>query len=411
MPGDGNVQAARAAAIALFRETGLPHRRMEAYKYTDIRAQFGDAAPLPTSREMSVDDAALDAALGALAGIDADRIVIVDGKVASNVAAIDGVHFLPISEALGDECFSRDHSDLAERTGNDAVVALNTALMAEGAALHIPGELTKPIHIVHVATSETASASVTRNVMHLGDGAQATILETFVTLGDAAHQGNGLARIGIGVGAQLTHIQAVLVNTGSLYLGNNVVDVSENARYEGFQYTSGAALNRTQTFLSFIGKNAEAHVNGAFLLRGKQHADATMVIDHAQPGCVSREFFKGVLDDEARGVFQGKVQVRQIAQKTDGKQMSQALLLSERAEFDAKPELEIFADDVACGHGATTGRIDDEHLFYLMARGVPEAEARTLLIQAFVGEVIETVPNEQIAEALGELAAEWMAAA
>jgi len=170
----------------------------------------------------------------------------------------------------------------------------------------------------------------------------------------------------------------------------------------------GAALARNQVYVGFDGEGSSADVSGACLARDRQHCDTTLVVEHRVPSCASRELFKLVLDDEARGIFQGKVVVAPDAQKSDGKQMAQALLLSETAEFDSKPELEIFADDVVCGHGATSGQIDEDLLFYLESRGLPEPEARAMLIQAFVGEAFEVVDNEVLREAFNAASAAWL---
>jgi Fe-S cluster assembly protein SufD len=167
---------------------------------------------------------------------------------------------------------------------------------------------------------------------------------------------------------------------------------------------------RNQLFLKFDGEGTVAAIRGATLLKGRQHADTTLVASHAARDCQSREVFKTVLDDESHGVFQGRIIVRPLAQKTDAKMMTRALLLSERAEADSKPELEIFADDVQCGHGATAGALDDELKFYLMARGIPAAEAEALLIQAFLGEAIEGIEHAGLREALMESVVAWLGA-
>jgi Fe-S cluster assembly protein SufD len=194
----------------------------------------------------------------------------------------------------------------------------------------------------------------------------------------------------------------------TIHLNVWAANVGADARYNAFQVSMGAALARNQVYVRFDGENAATDISGATLARGTQHCDTTLVVEHNVPSCESRELFKLVLNDESRGVFQGKIVVAPNAQKTDGKQMSQALLLSETAEFDSKPELEIFADDVVCGHGATSGQIDEELLFYLRARGLPEAQARALLIQAFVGEAFEALDDEEIADAFTAVAAEWL---
>jgi Fe-S cluster assembly protein SufD len=186
--------------------------------------------------------------------------------------------------------------------------------------------------------------------------------------------------------------------------------IGAHARFNTFSFIAGGAVVRNQLFLRFDGEGTVAGIRGAALLRDKQHADTTLVVDHVARDCQSREMFKSVLDDEAHGVFQGRIIVRRHAQKTDAKMMTQGLLLSERAESDNKPELEIFADDVQCGHGATAGAIDEELKFYLMARGIPPAEAEAMLIQAFLGEAIEGIEHAGLREALIENVAAWLVA-
>ena len=234
-------------------------------------------------------------------------------------------------------------------------------------------------------------------------------VETHVTLGQQAVQTNSLTHLGIGAGAVVDHIKIQRENTSSTHLSNWLVDLWAESTYHGFQYTSGAQLARNQIDIYFKGEGSSADVSGVDLIRGNQHCDTTMVIDHAEPGCTSRELFKLVLDDDARGVFQGKVVVASKAQKTDGKQMAQALMLSESCEFDSKPELEIYADDVACGHGSTCAEIDPDLIFYCRSRGIPEDVARGLLTESFVAEAIDKVQDETVADALGALARDWLA--
>ncbi len=180
------------------------------------------------------------------------------------------------------------------------------------------------------------------------------------------------------------------------------------ATLRDFTLSTGARVNRQNGTYAFTGENTDAKISGAYLLAGKQHADSRLVIDHKVANCASRELFKCVMDDHARGIFQGKVIVQRGAQKTDGKQSSHALLLSETAEFDAKPELEIYADDVACGHGATAGDLNHDHIFYLKSRGIPEAEAKAMLIAAFVGEAFDGIAHDGLREALADFAERWL---
>ena len=183
-----------------------------------------------------------------------------------------------------------------------------------------------------------------------------------------------------------------------------MVTLGAEAIYWSFQLTAGTQLTRNTTFVDFRGEDAKLDVSGLFLGRGSEHIDTTLVVDHAVPACESRELFKGVLADRARGVFQGKVIVRPGAQKSDGKQMAQALMLSPDAEFDSKPELEIYADDVVCGHGSTAAELDEDMMFYMRARGIPPEEARELLIEGFIGEALDKIEDEAVREAFAAIA-------
>lgn len=226
--------------------------------------------------------------------------------------------------------------------------------------------------------------------------------------GAGAYWKNADTSITIGENAKLTHIR---IQDDSLdSVNTNMVDISlgRDARYEGFTLNLGGKLTRHEIHAVLNGPGAEIHLNGLNLLKGKQHGDTTILIEHAAPNGQSNQFYRSILDDEARGVFQGKVHVHQIAQKTDGYQLSNALLLSPKAEMDTKPELEIYADDVKCSHGATTGQLDEEPLFYLRSRGLSEKEARLLLIQAFVDEVVDKVENEAMRAVLQEKASLWL---
>jgi FeS assembly protein SufD len=268
--------------------------------------------------------------------------------------------------------------------------------------------LDQPIHLIQLDGDGEPASTVTRNVVVAESGSSATLVESFGSLGLTGLQRNAVTELRLGGKAALKHIKLQRDGDDALHLSTWLVELGTDARYDAFQFSTGASVARNQVYLRFVGEGAAADLSGAFLLRGHQHGDTTLLVEHRVPHCTSRELFKGVLDGESRGVFQGKIIVSPGAQKTDGKQMSGALLLSEGAEFDSKPELEIFADDVVCGHGATSGQIDDELLFYLEARGIPEAEARALLIQAFVGEALEKIEDDGLRDALARAAAEWL---
>jgi Fe-S cluster assembly protein SufD len=293
---------------------------------------------------------------------------------------------------------------------DDPVLALNTALMTGGAALRIGADTTldEPIHLIQLDGTGEPASTVTRNVVVADPGSSAVLIESFGSLGLSGLQRNAVTELKLGEKAALKHFKLQRDGGDALHLSTWLVELGTDARYDAFQFSTGASVARSQVYLRFAGEGSAADISGAFLLRGQQHGDTTLLVEHRVPHCTSRELFKGVLDDEARGVFQGKIIVSPGAQKTDGKQMSGALLLSEGAEFDSKPELEIFADDVICGHGSTSGQINDDLLFYLEARGIPEAQARALLIQAFVGEALEKIDDEALRDALSRASAEWL---
>ena len=323
----------------------------------------------------------------------------------------DGCELASLADALAapPDWFETAFGGAVAVDGN-AVLALNTGLMTGGAILRVPDgvALNKPLHIVHVHASAQPASAATRNLVVAGRDASLTVLESHVGASAAAGQCNAATEVFVGAGANVRHIKDQRESAETTHLSTWLVRLDAGGCYDAFQFSTGAALARNQIFVEFAGEGASLSLNGAFMARGRQHVDTTLVVDHAVPGGTSRELFKGVLDDTARGIFQGKIIVRPDAQKTDGKQMAQALLLSETAEFDSKPELEIFADDVICGHGATSGQIDEDLLFYLRARGIPEPEARALLIAAFVGEALDQIEDEAVREGLLGAAQDWL---
>lgn len=240
----------------------------------------------------------------------------------------------------------------------------------------------------------------------LEEGADLTLIERHT--GAGAYWKNMVTRVNLAAGARFRHIRfqddsAEAVNTNMVK-----ITLDRDSVYDGFSFNLGGKLTRHEMRAVLSGAGGEIHFNGLNLLQGKQHGDTTIVIEHAAPHCASNQFYRSILDDEARGVFQGKVHVHKIAQKTDGYQLSNALLLSPRAEMDTKPELEIYADDVKCSHGSTCGQLDEEPLFYLRSRGLNEAEARLLLVQAFVDEVVDKIQDDAVKALVSQRSAEWL---
>ena len=416
LPGGVAVAEARRQAMGRFATLGLPHRRIEEWKYTDLRNLVRDALPPAVADETPVTKEELDAALGPLAQIAATRLVFVNGsyrEALSDTAGATGLEVRPLSGALKAGRGLDGALKAADGAGNDAVLALNAAYMTDGAVVHVGdgAKLDVPLFLIFLRAGDEGRFVATRNVVRIGKQAAATVVELFVGLPGAAAEGqtSTATDIVIGDGASVAHMKYVSDSGKVTHLANWTSRLGAKASYRPFQFTVGAGLARNGIAVTFAGECTKLDLSGAFLGRGNEHIDTTLVVDHAVPRCESRELFKGVLDNSARGIFQGKIIVRPNAQKTDGKQMAQALMLSPDAEFDSKPELEIYADDVVCGHGSTAAELDDDLLFYCRSRGVPLAEARALLTEAFIGEAIDKVEHEGLREALTEQVSTWLA--
>ncbi len=414
LPGAGKVAELRAQAFEAYARAGLPHRRLEDWKYTDLRALMREVLPLAAAPDASAIERA-KAALAALPHMDAHRLVLVDGVVAPSLSGLSaleaGVRVQTLREILEDKNAAR--ADVLENgPASGAMISLNSAMATDGAVITVANGtvLTKPLHVLHVATRPSA-ATYTRSYLKLGNAAHATLVESFVAAGEAkSYQTNDAVIVWLGNDAHLQHVRLMADSADAANVTTAIFTLGAKARLNAFNMTSGGGVSRYQGYLTFAGEGAEASVNGVNLLNGRQHADTTLFLDHAVPNCASREIFRAVVDDRAHSVFQGRIIVKPKAQKTDAKMMTRALLLSDEAEADNKPELEIFADDVTCGHGATTGALDESLLFYLRARGLSEKEAQALLIQAFVGEAIESIANDTLREMAITTAQRWLEA-
>jgi Fe-S cluster assembly protein SufD len=414
LPGDGVIAAQRDAAFGVFAKEGLPHRRVEEWKYTDLRALMHEAKPLASPPDAAAKARAKSA--GKLLGdVETRRLVFVDGAFVPELSDLVGQEPGLFVGSLADALTSGD-ATVAARLGKlapvgDVAVALNTALMGDGAVIRVAAGATieRPLHLLFVA-GERPAATFTRSLVVVGEGARVMLIESHEGPPGSDYQVNAAVELFVGEGAHVDHVKIIGEGAEALHVSTLAAAVGGKARFNAFTFTIGGAVVRNQMFLNFDGEETVAGVRGVTLIKGHQHADTTLVANHIARGCQSREVFKTVLDGEAHGVFQGRIIVRRGAQKTDAKMMTQALLLSDRAEADNKPELEIFADDVQCGHGATAGALDEEMKFYLMARGIPAAEAEALLIQAFLGEAIEGIEHAGLREALMDQAAAWLKA-
>jgi Fe-S cluster assembly protein SufD len=403
------VRAWRDAALDAFIMLGVPHRRVEEWKYTDLRALMPEVHPLG-GLDGKAPGVSVEAAIGkSLAHLDAYTAVFAGGSFRPDLSTIHdapGVTFEPLQQALEDDGASAQAIATLSLRQRDVTAALSTAFATDGAILAIAPKtrLKKPIHLIFISSDDKPALYALQHAISIGDEAEVSLIETH-----EAHQSQAIShtRVAIGAGASVKHVRLAASET-SKHLGSMAVTLAERAHYEPLQIAVNGTLVRAEAAIRFDGPNARCHYTGAMLLRAHSHADFTLVVDHAAPHCESRELLKAVLGDRSRGVFQGKVIVERGAQKTDGKQMANALLLSDDAEFDSKPELEIFADDVVCGHGSTAGQLDEDMMFYLRARGIPETEARSLLIAAFVGEAFDRIDNEALRAALDEKVAAWL---
>jgi Fe-S cluster assembly protein SufD len=378
LPGDAAV---RDAAAALFRETGLPTVRDEAWKYTSLRpmAETPFREPL-TSVETEQ--------MPSIPAFDAPRLVFIDGRLRQDLCRMpDQIQFTSFAEDT--QFGTLSHPE------REAVVALNTMLAEDGAILTVAEGVDAGMLVLVNLALETEGRSIAfhpRHAIRLAPGAKLTIVELAMGRGRYLH--NPVTEIDVGVGATLTHVRLQDEAAEAFHLATIYAEIQSGGFYDAFTLSLGGRVSRVEFHARLAGPDATVHLNAAQLLGGVQHGDVTTVVAHDAPRCASRQAVKNVLNGRARGVFQGRIEVDRVAQKTDGYQMSQALLLSPEAEIDCKPELQIFADDVKCSHGATIGELNADQLFYLRARGIPEAEARAMLVRAFLADALDAVTNE-----------------
>jgi Fe-S cluster assembly protein SufD len=413
LPGDGQVAAWRETAFGHFVAAGLPHRQVEEWKYTDLRALLREAKPLAGTPDADCKAQALGAGR-IVAGVDCRRLLLVNGVFAPELSDLGGlesgltIHSMAAALGRGDPVVTA-HLGEDFAPGNMAL-SLNTALMGDGVLIRVAAgtEIARPLHIVSITVGTKPIATFVRNLIVVENGARVTLVESHEGPAGSDYQVNTASNLVVGEGAQVDLLKIVGEGADALHISTLLASIGAGARFTDVSFTIGGAVIRNQRLLRFVGENAYGGVGGATLLKARQHADAMVVADHEAGHCQSRELFKAVLDADARNVFQGRIKVHAHAQKTDARMMTRALLLSETAEAVSKPELEIFADDVQCGHGATTGALDGELKFYLMARGVPAKEAEMLLVQAFIGEVLDEISHAGLREAMTGCAADWL---
>lgn len=404
----------RSQGLGGFRSQGLPTRRTEAWKYTSVK----DLTKTPFVPAPLAEDIRLDAVpAGKALDIDAHRVVFVNGRYVPELSDLDalpkGMTAVSLASALESEPETVEPylGRLVQLEGHP-FAALNTGFLGDGLVVRIRegAMIERPLHIISIAVgNEQPVAFHPRLLVVAGKDSVATIVESHIGIPGQPTFSNGVVEIDVGPGAVLQHYKVQNEEPEAVHVATMQAVVRERATYENFSLSFGGRLARNELRISLDGEHGEVRANGAYAGTGKQHLDTTSFIDHAAPHCSSVQTYKGVLDGKARGVFQGRVNVQRIAQKTDGQQLHKALLLSRGAEIDAKPELTIYADDVKCSHGAAAGELDEQALFYLRARGIAAETARALLIEGFLSEVVDTVGNQAVRASMLDLVHGWLA--
>lgn len=401
LPRDGGVSL-RESAWRRFAAIGLPNRRAEAWRYTDIRAALAHPAPLAHETATAHDF---------LKTHDSARLVVLDGAFRPDLSDLRDIPAGVEAMSLRTLLAGGDASALAAEGlgGDDPLVALNATLMQDGVVLRVASgaRIERPIEIATLATGNAPQSVFVRSLVVCGANSCATIIET--TADRSATQNNQALVATLASCARLNVFTHVADHGAESVLVQSVLaSLEEGARLESFALLEGGGLTRRQIFARLSGASATVVFNGAMLARDGGHVDTTLVVDHAAPAGESRERFRTILDAGGAGVFQGRIIVRPEAQKTDGVMQSKALLLSDRASMSNRPELEIYADDVKCGHGATSGQLDRDQLFYLMTRGLPPAEAETLLVSAFALEALDGVSFDAPADFVRSRVSAWV---
>jgi Fe-S cluster assembly protein SufD len=400
----------RSAAIATFSELGFPTLRDEDWRFTNVAPIAG--LPFQPARAITANGAEgktlSEAPFSTLPGC---RLVFVNGFFASKLSRIEkipnGARVESLSAALAkDSALIEKHLGKYAATKDNAFAALNQAFFADGAFISVPAgvEIADPIQLVYISSAKQNGETIQpRNLIIAGANSKATIIESYLSAGEAASFTNAVTEMVAGDNAAIEHIKLQDETANAFHMATIAGEFGRASNVNIHSFALGAKLSRNNIRTKLAGEGLECILNGLYLTRNEQLADHHMVVEHAQPHCASHEYFNGILDDKSKGVFHGRIYVHPIAQKTDAKQTNKNLLLSDDATADTKPQLEIYADDVKCTHGATIGQLNSESIFYLRARGIPENVARRMLIHAFAGEIVERVKCAPAREELDKL--------
>jgi Fe-S cluster assembly protein SufD len=400
----------RKAGIASFADQGFPKLSDEDWRFTNV-------APIAKlnfqlAKEVSVNGAEtklIDES--AFAKLSGHRLVFVNGffcaKLSSLKPVAGGVRIENLSAALEkDSALIERHLGKYAHTASNTFAALNQAFFTDGAFIFVPAgvEVAEPVQLIYISSAKNSGEVILpRNLVIAEANSKLTVVESYISTGNVAYFTNAVTEIFAGDNAKVEHIKLQDEALDAFHIATIAGEFGRTSNVTVHSFALGAKLSRTNIRTKLAGEGLECILNGLYLTRGEQLADHHMIVEHAQPHCASHEYFNGILDDKSKGVFHGRIYVHPIAQKTDAKQTNKNLLLSDDATADTKPQLEIYADDVKCTHGATIGQLNDESIFYLRSRGIGTDTARQMLIHAFAGEIIERIKCEPAREVLDKL--------
>jgi Fe-S cluster assembly protein SufD len=400
----------RKAGIASFADQGFPTLHDEDWRFTNV----APIAKLPfrLAREAVVNGAETKLiAESAFTKLPGHRLVFVNGFFSAKLSSIKpvsgGARIENISAALAkDSGFIEKHLGKYAHTANNTFAALNQAFFTDGAFVFVPAGVvvTEPVQLIYISSAKNSGETILpRNLVIAEANSKLTVVESYISTGNVAYFTNAVTEILAGDNAAVEHIKLQDEAAGAFHIATIAGEFGRASNVTVHSFALGAKLSRTNIRAKLAGEGLECILNGLYLTKDEQLADHHMIVEHAQPHCVSHEYFNGILDDKSKGVFHGRILVQQIAQKTDAKQTNKNLLLSDDATADTKPQLEIYADDVKCTHGATIGQLNDESIFYLRSRGIGPDNARRMLIHAFAGEIIDRVRCAPVREELDKL--------
>jgi Fe-S cluster assembly protein SufD len=397
----------RKAGMERFSELGFPTLRDEDWRFTNV----APIARLPFRPVLEPGDETVSVKDFNFATLECTRLVFVDGHFAPKLSTLlpqaKGVRVTNLASALAnDGAILERHLGRHARTERNAFAALNTAFFADGAFIYVPAgqAVSQPVHLLFVSTTEEDGAAVhPRNLVIAEPDSQLTLIESYVSRSQAAYFTNAVTEFVIGERARVEHCKLQDESERAYHIAGLHMSLARQSDFISHSFATGAKLSRNNIYTHLGGERIECVLNGLYLTKDEQLADHHMIVEHASPHCNSHEYFNGILDDRSKGVFHGRILVQPIAQKTDAKQTNKNLLLSDNATADTKPQLEIYADDVKCTHGATVGQLNKDSIFYLRARGIGLETARRMLIHSFAGEIIDRIRYGAVREELDQI--------